>query len=573
MKTPIAITLLLLASCKHATTTPETRVEVPVDVALETDYGPAIALSPDASTLAFTGDQLYVRRLNERKSTPLAGTDGARSPFFSPDGAWIAFFTTTQLKKIPAAGGTAIAVCDESSGRGGTWSPDGNIIFATIHGGLWQVPSAGGKPAALTKLDLNERETTQRWPQSLSNGRFVLFTAHSATEWLEDAHVVIQDLRSGKRRVVHRGGYHYRYLPSGSLVYLSQGTLQQVPFDLARFDNERYESKRIASPVAESVLAYPHNGAAQIAVSANGTLVFVQTDSRGEQSINWVGKSKFLRAAPDHYYGLALSPNGPRAAFGLSNGSQSNIAVYDWEKDTTTHITGTTGASAPIWTPDGKRETFTNGNNIFWQRADGSGPAQLLTSAKPGSVRIPEAWHPSGKYLAFREYTSEGANDILTIEMKGEEAGEVKTIVSGPNDELDAAFSPDGKWITFVSNALLNGVGGVYRVYARPFPGVAIPFLVTPKGGGTNPTWSKDGKRIFYRATDGRIMSVTCRIVGQTIGYDDPIPVSEQVAVDLANVRSYDQAGDGRLALLENIPRSNPNKAVVVYNFSSSPDR
>jgi serine/threonine-protein kinase len=563
VKTRIAIAVLLFTSCKQAPpAAPERRVEVPLDVVLESDYGPAVALSPDASTLALAGSQLYVRRVNDPKSTPLFGTDGARSPFFSPDGAWIAFFTASQLKKVPVGGGEVVTLCDEEAARGGAWSADGDIIFATIHGGLWSVPAAGGKPVRLTSLNRDDGETTQRWPQVLSGGRVLLYTASSSTESFEDAHAVLQDLRSGWRRVVHRGGYHYRYLTGGHLVFVSQGFLKQLPIDLNRF-----EKTGTPSPVAENILALWHNGGAQIAVSDNGTLLYVPSPVTGKQSINWLGSSKPLRAAADYYYGLALSPDGRHAAFGLSNGVQSSVNVYDWERDKLTHLADTTGASAPIWTSDGKRVTYANASGIVWQNADGSGVATLLRS--PGGTRFPESWHPSGKYLAFREYNSQYANDIFILEMKDGKPGNVQRLIGGPNNEMDAAFSPDGRWIAYAA----NDPSGKYKIYARTFPADAVPFLITPKGGGTLPTWSKDGRELMYRGLDGRIMEVDYTANSKIIGYSEPHALSERIAVDLARVRSYDQAPDGRVALLESIPQTNPGKAVLVYNFNSSPGR
>jgi len=559
----VFVALLATVSCQRApvATQPERRVDVPLDIVLNSDYGPALALSPDGSMLALAGPQLYVRGTNEQKSKPLPGTEGARSPFFSPDGHWLAFFTDKQLKKVPVAGGDVVTLCDEGTSRGGVWSADGTIVFATIHGGLWRVPEAGGKPVTLTTLDLDERETTQRWPQSLANGKIVLFTAHSATEGFEDAHAVLQDLSSGWRRVVHRGGYHYRYLPDGRLVFISYGVLQAVPVDLKRF-----ETTGTAAPIIDSVLAFSHNGAAQIATSSNGTLAYVPSGILGKLAINWLGKSKPLRPVQDYYYGLALSPDGRHAAFGLNDGRRFSVSVYDWQTDETKHLADTTGASTPIWSPDGKRVAYATANTVLWQRADGTGVAQLLGPSDV--VRVPESWHPSGEYLAYRQYSSRYANDIFILEMKGEQPGKSTRLVGGPNDELNAAFSPDGKWFAYVS----NDTSGVYSVYVRPFPKEVIPFLISPKGG-TLPTWSKDGKTILFRGLDGRIMEVSYETAGNVITYSLPHPLSERISVDLARVRSYDQAPDGRVALLENVPQENPSKAVLVYNLNSSPGR
>lgn len=567
----IGLVLTFWKPRQHVQLVPERRVDVAVDVPLETDYGPAIALSPDGSMLAFAGKQLYVRRVTDHESTPLPGTADARSPFFSPDGQWIAFFTSTQLKKIRVAGGEVVTLCNEETARGGTWSPDGTIIYATIHGGLWSVSEKGGASSTLTRLDRDERETTHRWPQSVADGRMVLFTANAGTEWFEDSHAVLQDLRSGRRYVLHRGGYHYRYLPDGRMIYLSQGNMLQVPVDLKRMDVTGPADK-----VADNVLAFAHNGAAQIAVATSSALVYVLSDVSGEQALDWLEdgkavKRKPLRSAPDYYYGLAFSPDGNRVAYGLSNGSQFSISIYDWKNDKTSNLTATTGPAAPIWTPDGARVTYATGGNIVWQRADGADVPRVITATGPGKVRVPESWHPSGKYLAFREFSAEHANDVMVMEMKGDEPGEVRPLAASANDELDAAFSPDGTWIAYAA----NGPDNVYRIYARAFPGDShdVPFLITPKESGTSPTWSKKGGVLFFRAADGHIKSVKYNRNSREIGYEAPQAISEQISADLGKTRSYDQSPDGRLALLEALPHTDPKKAILVYNLNWSPAR
>src|SRR5262249_15725712 len=218
--------------------------ELGADVSLDrTDLGPAAILSPDGSLLALVarkseGDrpQLYLRRLDQLQAVPLPGTEGAHSPFFSPDGQSIAFFADTQLKRVAVKGGAVVVLADAPMDRGGTWSEDGTIVFAPswmASLGLSRGSSSGGSPEFLPRRDPAAGEVTHRWPQALPGGKALLFTAHKTNGNFDDASIVVQGLPSGPRKVIVRGGYHGRYLSSGHVVYVHEGTLFAIPFDLA----------------------------------------------------------------------------------------------------------------------------------------------------------------------------------------------------------------------------------------------------------------------------------------------------------------------------------------------------
>lgn len=212
----------------------------------DTTLGPAAILSPDGAVMVFVAQkaagekrQLYSRRLDEVRDMPLPVTEGADSPFFSPDGKWIAFFAEGKLKKTSPAGGDPITICDACSAnanaRGGSWAEDGTIFFAPApRAALSRVSSAGGSSGPLTTLDTATGEVTQRWPQSLLGGKAVMFTANSQTGDFEDANIVVQSLPDGPRKIVQRDGYFGRYLQSGHLAYMHGGTLFVAPFDVTR---------------------------------------------------------------------------------------------------------------------------------------------------------------------------------------------------------------------------------------------------------------------------------------------------------------------------------------------------
>jgi serine/threonine-protein kinase len=236
-----------------------------------------IAFSPDGSHLTYVAagnrniQQLYLRAMDAPEATPMAGTEGAYGPFFSPDGKWIGFFSGSTLKKISVSGGAAQTLCNIlDSARGGSWGPDDTIIFTPSNGpwGLVKVPSAGGEPQPFTTLQ--QGELSHRWPQFLPDGKTILFTiATSASH--DDAQIAAQRLDSGKRKILIRGGTYARYLPAGPtgyLVYYRAGTLMAVPFDPATL-----EPMGSPAPVVEGVMGNPATGVAQFSFSNLGSLV------------------------------------------------------------------------------------------------------------------------------------------------------------------------------------------------------------------------------------------------------------------------------------------------------------
>ena len=257
-----------------------------------------------------------MRRLDQLQATPLSGTDDADSPFFSPDGQWIGFFAGGKLKKIAVTGGAAVTLCDAPSGRGGAWGEDGTIVFSpdqTPGTSLLRVSSAGGTPEPLTSLA--EGEVTQLWPRSCRAARRCSIRASSIAGAYNDANSWCRRCRAGARKVVQRGGYHGRYLPSGHLVYIHDGTLFAAPFDL-----DRLEVTGQPVPALEGVTSNALTGGAQFAVSANGTLVYLPGQSTGAGiPIHWMdreGKTTPLRATPANWFESPLRARWPPARHG-----------------------------------------------------------------------------------------------------------------------------------------------------------------------------------------------------------------------------------------------------------------
>ena len=453
--------------------------EISPDTPLATGVnGSLMALSPDGTRLALLlrgvdgKVRLHTRLMHQSAVTPLAGTEDAATPFFSPEGAWIGFTADGKLKKIPEAGGVAITLCDVPGLRGASWGDDGNIVLASAAASvLSRVPSAGGTPVPLTKM--NPGETTHRWPQVLAGSQNVLFTAGlGGRPNFDSASIDVISLKTGERKTVQRGGFSGRYLATsnstGYLVYMQKNTLFAAPFD-----PERLITTGAAVPLLEDVSGTGARGG-DFTFSATGAFVYVAGVGQ-EVSISWLdssGQAQPLHAASGRYSAPRLSPDGKRLAFSIDNGQGSDIWVKDLDRDTPSRLTFLNGENTlPVWAPDGRNIVFRSedpaSRGMYWIRSDSSGSPQRLTDGRL-FAEMPSSFSPDGKRLAFthggRDY------DIFTASVEGDpghpKLGKPELFLGTPFAEYDPAFSPDGRWLAYVSNE-----SKVSEVYVRPFPG------------------------------------------------------------------------------------------------------
>ncbi len=549
--------------------------EIGADASLYIKYGPSTILSPDGTRLALvaTGSdqkqRIYVRSIDQLQAIELHGTENARDAFFSPDGQWIGFFADGELKKISVQGGAAVTLCDAPNDRGGSWGEDGTIVFASdVQVALSKVSSAGGTPQPLTTLDKQAGELTQRWPQVLPGSKAVLFTSNTHANNFEDSEIVVYSMFSGQRKTVQRGGFHARYLPSGHVVYMHEGTLFAVPFDLKRLSVTGHPA-----PILEGVVTAPDYGGAQFSLSNTGNLVYVAGREGAQNvSIYWMdheGKFTPLRETPGNYFNPAFSPDGKRLALEISDGKRSDIWVYEWERDTLTRLTfeGANNTN-PVWTPDGQRIVYSsqeNGGtyNLWWIRSDGAGDAQRLAEGK--NSQYARSWRPDGKVLAFFQQNPGNGSDIMTLPIEGDEksgwkSGEPKPFLSSRTREEVPAFSPDGRWLAYHSTE-----SGRFEVYVRPFPGPGGKWQISI-GGGVTPEWSRNGEELFYRTLDSKIMVVTYTASGDSFHADKPQLWSPGQFTDRGANFNFDLHPDGkRFAVLK---AAGTEQAAAVNNVS-----
>jgi serine/threonine-protein kinase len=418
---------------------------------------------------------------------------------------------------------------------------------------------------------------THRWPQVLPGGKAVLFTEHGTGFNFDDANIVVQPLRTGQRKIVQRGGTFGRYFPGGYLVYLHSGTLFAAPFDV-----ERLEMVGTPVPAVEAVQSDALFGGAQIAFSSSGTLLYLSGPSTNwESAVFWMerdGKTVPLRRVPARYTNIRLSPDGRRLAMNLLDANREDIWVYECQRDTTSRFTfGTAQNSKPVWTPDGLRIAFGSDCakpgvlNIYWQRADGAGEVQRLTESN-NRQRL-GSWHPSGRFLAFAEAHPQTGWDIMILPMEGSEVagwkpGKPFVFLNSPNTASNPAFSPDGRWLAFMSDE-----SGKVEVYVRPFPGPGGRWQISTNGG-YYPTWSPKGKELLYKGQDSIMVAAYTASEG-VFQPETPRPWSSVSVPPLpSSGPTFDVGPDGkRVAVLLKAPdqaqaAAQEDKITFFFNFT-----
>ena len=413
--------------------------------------GHRIAISPDGARIAYLIDRdgglLMLRAMNQIEARPIAGTEGARHPFFSPDGEWLGFFADGTLKKISLAGGAplTLAQLNSSNFNGAVWVSDDTILY-NEGADILRVPAAGGAPDVLLAPD----EDRYIWPETLPGDDAVLYTVWRGN--LDQSAIAVFSETTGESRVLVETGTHPLYTASGHIVFArAPDALWAVPFDLDRLD-----ITGSPFPVLEGVTIYP-GGASNFGVSHDGSLVYVPGDvAAPESTLVWVdrhGVARPLTEARRTYGHPRLSPDGTRLAVEIGVGLQSDVWVLETARETLTRLTFEGVNRRPIWTPDGNEITFGSSRrrngvfDILSKPADGSGEAVPMTAND--HLELPASWSPDGKTLVFRHEPGDTGHDIARL--VPEDGGEAETIVGTGFQERHAALSRDGRWLAYSS--------------------------------------------------------------------------------------------------------------------------
>ena len=539
------------------------------------DVQRSIAITPDGSRVVYRGDnQLLVRALDQLQPTALSGLGAPQGVFLSPDGEWIGFVDGNRMiRKVSITGGPAELVCAVGQGvpTGATWGPDGTIIFATNAAGrgLQRVPAAGGEPTALTTVDRARGETGHLWPEFLPGGEAVLFTIlASPSRLLENAQIAVVDLRTGTSKVLIRGGSHASYVPTGHLVYGVSGTLRAVAFDLKHLAVVGTPATVLEGVVTTAL------GAANIAVAANGSLVYVAGGAlfgsrQTVVSVDRQGRASPLPGIPlDAYRTVRVSPDGTKLALATFE----QVSIYDFARATLNRLTTDPASdSNPLWTPDGQRLVFTSMPagypELFVRRADGTGSVERVLSRAKDLIDLhPDGWSKDGKHLLFSEVTRNVCPAIGQVAF--ERPSEAKLLVKGDGCSVVATVSPDGRWIAYTSG---TPAARRLEIFVERYPELGDRQQIST-GGGDVAVWSRNSRELFFMSLDGRQMFAASMQSGTTLVAGRPQMLFESAMPPSGGgYRPYDIAPDGRFLIIQRAQAAAGTAAapeiVVVLNW------
>ena len=481
-------------------------IDLPATAPLSLENGGALVVSPDGRRLAYAarvGDRraIYMRPMGQLEAAPVPGTEGAESPFFSPAGDWLGFFASGRLTKLSLGslrGDSAISLAQADEPRGGFWTSfNGNdfILFASSgSSGLARVSASGGPTTPVTELENEERG--HRWPAAISGDK-ALFTA-----WTESGFTLVMvELSSGRRTDILEDASSPRYAPTGHLIFARGGDLHG-----ARFDPSSGRLLSEPAVVVEDVAFDPRTGAAFYDFSSGGDLFYVRgTGTVGERMaraflVTGSGEAIALGEPKAGIQVPRFSPDGRSIVMTVAEDDRTDLWSYDLTRETLTRVTSGGSSAACVFFPDGRSVAFASDRDgvfsIYRTLADGSGDAARITKGR--NPQFPTSVSPDGKHLAYTELHPESNLDVFVLSLDDQSA---RPFLRTEHAEAGAVFSPDGNFLAYTSDE-----SGREQVNVRRFPGPSGRWQVST-ATGTEPVWSRDGSRLFFRSGDSLMVA------------------------------------------------------------------
>lgn len=544
---------------------PETRVDI---VTPATTLPTDIALSPDGRQIVFVASdndgvsKLWLRSLSTTTTQPLAGTEGATKPFWSPDGRAIGFFAGNALQRIDTAGGAPQTLAPTGLTAGGTWRADNTLLFATGVGPLRRVSATGGEATAVTTLE--PRQTGHAHPHFLPDGQQFLFYVRGAPE---TSGIYLGNLDGSVPVRLTAADFAGVYHPNGWLLWTRAGTLTAQRLDLAQAALTG-ESVTLADGITTDGLM------SALSVSSSGLIAYRTGDGGGRQ-LTWVDRTGAnlgtLGEPDDTQFAPSLSPDGRRVAvvregdIWLLDGARSSRFTFDDALD-----------NFPLWSPDGSKIVFrsarTGVGDLYQKSSSGAGEETLLLGSD--QFKTPHSWSADGRFLMYHIISPQTGRDMWALPMTG--GGDPFIVLQTPFQERWAKLSPDGRWVAYSSNA-----SGREETYIRAFvaPDTAASDATAVSGvwqistsGGISPAWSPDGRELYYLDPAGNMMAVPFSIAGDSVEVGNPIALfPTRIAgggTDVGLGWQYDVAADGRFLINTLVGEGSTTPITLILNWN-----
>jgi Tol biopolymer transport system component len=506
---------------------------------------------------------LYLRSLASLEAQPLPGTDEASAPFWSPDSRFIGFFANGKLKKIDVSGGPAQTLCDSPNAFGGTWNADGVILISLDIKGINRVSASGGTPTPVLRLDEARKELAQAWPFFLPDGRHFLYQS-----WIgrpEDSAICVAALDGNDRKVLLKADSSPTYAAPGYLLFAVGTTLTGQSFDTRtlQLGGEPF-------PITEPIGYNDSNSYANVAVSQNGTLVYLGGGA-SKRRLTWFdrsGKEQETVGPSGDINDIVLSRDDKRLAMQRLDGGNSDIWLMDLARGVPSRFTFDPASDDnPVWSPDGNQVMFSSEGakgdvtlNLYRKVSSGAGTQEL--HLKSDVTKEATDWSNDGRFIVFQAYYPKTESDLWVLPLFGD--GKPYPFLQTDFSEAQGFFSPDGHWLAYISNE-----SGRNEVYVQTFPQSGGKWLIS-SGGGAQPHWRSDGKELFYIGPDRTLMAVEVN-TASTFETSAPKPLFATQVSGYNAPNRYVVSADGQRFLV-NSPAGEVNQTpiTVVLNWTST---
>jgi Tol biopolymer transport system component len=530
------------------------------------DEGAPVVVSPDGERVAFgAGGRLWVHSLRNGAAVPLASTEGARFPFWSPDSRYLGFFSEAKLRTVEASGGPVLPLGDAPNPRGGAWSSSGVIVFSPdIRSGLWRIRASGGEASPLTRVD-ETRHSTHRWPSFLPDGRHVLYlAANHLSPRGEQSGIYVASLDGGEplRLTSSYGSAQYA---SGFLLFVREASLLAQRFDPGTLTVSG-EPVRVADGVGFEAGIWRGTFSA----SENGVLAYHVAGGVGGQ-FTWfdrAGRPLQKVAERSEAYVPGLSPDGRRLAF-LMGDPSNDVWVQELDRGIRTRLTTQGGVvPSPLWSPDGTEILFgtqePNGFTLSTTPVDGTGQRRVLYRSRERME--PTGRSRDGRFLLY-ESGNVGMTDLWVLPLA--EPAKASPLVATPFAEGKGQFSPNGRWVAYTSTET-----GRSEVYVASFPGAGTRLQISG-GGGKTPRWRADGRELYFVSGDAELMEATVDGAGSRFAVKE---VKSLFRVSLYNgprtlLTAYDVSPDGQRFLINSASDAGDPRVALLTNWLAELNR